>query len=56
MFITPNDLLLDGREFDDYKKEVFEELDSPVIDMVDTMKIVEADRAKAQNGDEKEER
>lgn len=58
LYITPNDLLLEGREFEDYKKEVFEELDSSIVNMSDTMKIVEEERAKAmiakQNGEEEE--
>lgn len=45
--ITPNDLLLDGREFDDYKQEIFEEMDASILDMMDTMKIVEKLRSDA---------
>ncbi|MBC1639997.1 helix-turn-helix transcriptional regulator [Listeria welshimeri] len=44
LYITPNDLLLEGREFEDYKKEVFEELNSSIVNMSDTMKIVEEER------------
>ncbi|EUJ48964.1 hypothetical protein [Listeria fleischmannii] len=58
--ITPNDLLLENREFDDYKKEIFESLDSNILDMTQTMQIVEEERANAllakQQGNEKEER
>lgn len=45
--ITPNDLLLEGREYDDYKQEIFEGLDASVLDIIDTMKVVEELRAKA---------
>lgn len=45
--ITPNDLLLDGREFDDYKQEIFEEMDASILDMIETMKIVEKLRSDA---------
>lgn len=45
--ITPNELLLDGQDFDDYKKNVFEKLDASVLDMLNVMKIVEAKRVEA---------
>lgn len=51
--ITPNDLLLEGREFDDYKQETLEKLDASVLDIMDTMKIVEQQRAKALQAKEK---
>lgn len=58
--ITPNDLLLEGREFDEYKQEVFEALDDSIVDVAEQMKIVEDLRAKAmiakQSGDERMER
>ena len=58
--MTPNDLLLEGREFDDFKQEIIEGLDNSVLDIMDTMKIVEEMRARAmiakENGDEKLER
>lgn len=58
--ITPNDLLLEGREDDELKKETFEKLDDSIVDITDTMKIVEDLRAKAviarENHDEKMER
>lgn len=58
--ITPNDLLQEGREFDDYKKETLERLDASVIDLNNTMRIVEEIRAKAliakEKGDERAER
>lgn len=60
LVITPNDLLLAGREADDLRKETFEKLDDSIVDIADTMKVVEDLRAKAviarENGDEKLER
>lgn len=60
LVITPNDLLLAGREADDLRKETFEKLDDSIVDIADTMKIVEDLRAKAviarENGEEKLER
>lgn len=60
LVITPNDLLLAGREADDLRKETFEKLDDSIVDITDIMKIVEDLRAKAviarENGDEKLER
>ncbi|MBF2471609.1 hypothetical protein IA868_00345 [Listeria welshimeri] len=57
--VTLNDFLLESRDFDDYKKENFETLDSNIFDMTQTMKIVEEERANAllakQQGKEKEE-
>lgn len=47
LVITPNDLLLDGREIDDLRKETFEKLDDSIVDIAETMKIVEDLRAKA---------
>lgn len=43
--VTPNDLLLEGKDFDDYKKEVFEKLDAKVLDLIGTIKIYEEQRA-----------
>jgi transcriptional regulator with XRE-family HTH domain len=58
--LTPNDLLLEGREFEDQKQQIFESLDASVLDIIDTMKIVEEKKAEAmiakQNGNDKEER
>ena len=45
--ITPNDLLLEGREYDDYKKEIFENLDHSILNIIDTMKTVEELKAEA---------
>lgn len=60
LVITPNDLLLAGREADDLRKETFEKLDDSIVDITDIMKIVEDLRAKAviarENRDEKLER
>lgn len=60
LVITPNDLLLAGREADDLRKETFEKLDDSIVNIADTMKIVEDLRAKAviarENHDEKLER
>lgn len=47
LVITPNDLLLEGREADDLRKETFEKLDDSIVDIADTMKVVEDLRAKA---------
>lgn len=47
LHLTPNDLLLEGRNFDDFKKEHLEEMDNNVIDMLDTMHIIEEQRAAA---------
>lgn len=47
LVITPNDLLLAGREADDLRKETFEKLDDSIVDIADTMKVVEDLRAKA---------
>ena len=47
LVITSNDLLLDGREIDDLRKETFEKLDDSIVDIAETMKIVEDLRAKA---------
>lgn len=58
--LTPNDLLMEGKNFDDYKQEVFEMLDVNVLNIIDTMKIVEEERAQALKAkgerDEKSER
>lgn len=58
--LTPNDLLLEGKAYDDYKQEVFETLDVNVLNIIDIMKIVEEERAKAKKAknerDEKSER
>lgn len=45
--ITPNDLLLDNREYDEYKQEIFRELDEDILDLMREMKVVEEIRAKA---------
>ncbi len=47
LHLTPNDLLLEGREFDDFKKERLERMDNNIIDMIDTMHIIEEQRAAA---------
>lgn len=47
LVITPNDLLLEGREADDLRRETFEKLDDSIVDIADTMKVVEDLRAKA---------
>lgn len=47
LYISPNDLLLEGREFDNYKKQIFENLDASIVDITDTMKTVEQERMKA---------
>ncbi|MBS7007036.1 helix-turn-helix transcriptional regulator [Anaerostipes sp.] len=44
--ITPNDLLLDQRSYEDLKKEIFDKLDTSFTDMVGFMKIVEEQRVK----------
>lgn len=58
--LTPNDLLLEGREIDELKKETFEKLDDSIVEIAETMKIVEELRAKAaiarEHSDEKLER
>lgn len=58
--ITPNDLLLDGREYDDYKDELFDRFDSNVLELANEIKICSEIRAKAKiaqlKGDEKAER
>lgn len=60
LYLTPNDLLLEGKTYDDYKKETFEKLDENVLSIIDTMKIVEDLRARAKKAknrmDEKSER
>lgn len=57
--LTPNDLLLEGREFDDYKKEVFDNLDNSLFDLIRSMKVIEPLRARAfvaqQKGDKERE-
>lgn len=45
--ITPNDLLLENREYDDCKKEILESFDNQTLDMLETMKITEELRAEA---------
>lgn len=45
--LSPNDLLLDGRDYDDYKKQYLEKLDSDVIDVLDRMQTIEQLRAEA---------
>lgn len=47
LYITPNDLLLEGRDFDDYKKEYLEKMDAEIIGMLDIMHIIEEERATA---------
>ena len=60
LYLTPNDLLLEGRDFDDYKKETLEKLDASIIEIASTMKTFEEIRAKALRakikGQEKKER
>ncbi|WP_099224588.1 helix-turn-helix domain-containing protein [Listeria costaricensis] len=45
--LTPNDLLLDGHEYEEFKKEIFSEMDENFLDLMREMKVVEELRAKA---------
>jgi transcriptional regulator with XRE-family HTH domain len=60
LHITPNELLLEGRTYEDYKKEVFESVDNNILDITDVIKRVEELRVKAllakKAGDEEQER
>ncbi|MDM5186789.1 helix-turn-helix transcriptional regulator [Bacillus sp. DX4.1] len=60
LHLTPNDLLMDGREYEEFKAEVFDSFDDSIIDLVGTIKTVKEQRAKAifakNRGNEKEER
>jgi hypothetical protein len=53
-------LLLEGRTYEDYKKEVFEVVDNNILDITDVIKRVEELRVKAllakKAGDEEQER
>ncbi|EUJ43287.1 helix-turn-helix transcriptional regulator [Listeria riparia] len=59
LYITPNDLLLDNREYDDFKQEIFGKLDEDFLNLMREMKVVEEIRAKAlkakQKGDTRSE-
>lgn len=47
LYLTPNDLLLEGRDFDDWKKESLEKMDSSVINILKDMQIIGEQLAKA---------
>lgn len=45
--ITPNELLLENRTFDDYAQDTYNDLGRKVSDMLETMKIIESFRVNA---------
>lgn len=45
--MTPNDLLLEGRSFDDSKQDSIEKLDHNLINTLNIMHVIEEQRAKA---------
>lgn len=45
--LTPNDLLQEGRSFDEYKQEYIEKFDNELLQFLDIVHIIEEERAKA---------
>ena len=47
LMLTPNDLLQEGRSFDEYKQEYIEKFDNELLQFLDIVHIIEEERAKA---------